>query len=217
MGGVVEVLIRCGIFWAAAAATACTIAGAAPAAPERNELIRMGQAIGKIKLGMTLPAVRRALGPNRVVYRRHDFGARGRYVELGWERPGRVSWEPVIWQVGFRSWRRGGTMRVVRVATDAPSERTSRRLGVGSRPRQLVRAYPHATCVSRGPEGPYRFDWVVVEERNGAMTAFNLDTFVGADYGGDENLHKVVAVMVQRDWFSKGAAHRPCPPGWERW
>jgi hypothetical protein len=190
---------------------------AGSAAPERNEVIRMGNGIGKVRLGMTLPQVRRAFGPHRVVYRRLDFGARGRYVELGWERPGRVAWEPAVWQVGFRSYRRGGPMRVVRVLTDATNERTSQRLGVGSRPRQLVRAYPNATCVSRGPVGPYSWDWVIVENRDGGMTAFNLDTFVGADYGGDENLHKVVGVMVQRDWFSKGPAHRPCPPGWERW
>ena len=210
-------LIRRGIFWAAAAAAACTIAGAAPAAPERDQVIRMGKGIGKVRLGMTLPAVRRAFGRHRVVYRRLDFGARGRYIELGWERPGRVAWEPAVWQVGFRSWRRGGTMRVVRIFTDATNERTPRRLGMGSRPRQIVRAYPHAKCFSRANGMPYEWDWVVVEERDGGMTAFNLDTFVGADYGGDENLHKVVGVMVQHDWFSKGPGHRPCPAGWERW
>jgi hypothetical protein len=210
-------MIRRSLFWVAATAAVCTIAGAAPAAPERDQMVRMGKGIGKIQIGMTLPAARRAFGRHSVVYRRHDFGARGRYIEYGWERPGRVSWEPAVWQIGFRSYRRGGPMRVVRVLTNAPNERTPRRLGVGSWPRQIVKAYPNAECVSRGSEGPYRWDWVVVENRDGGMTAFSLDTFVGADYGGDENLHKVVGVMVQRDWFSKGPAHRPCPPGWQRW
>jgi hypothetical protein len=210
-------MIRRSLFCAAAAGACFTLAGAAPAAPEHNQLVRMGKGIGKIQLGMTLPQVRRAFGRHRVVYRRHDFGARGRYIEYGWERPGRVSWEVAVWQIGFRSTRRGGPMRVVRVLTNAPNERTPRRLGVGSWPRQIVKAYPNATCVSRGTEGPYRWDWVIVENRDGGMTAFSLDTFVGADYGGDENLHKVVGVMVQRDWFSKGPAHRPCPAGWQRW
>jgi hypothetical protein len=197
------------------AAFACSQTGAA--APEHNQMVRMGVGIGKIQLGMTLPRVRRALGRHLVVYRRHDFGARGRYVEYGWERPGRVSWEPAIWQIGFRSTRRGGPMRVVRILTSATNERTSRRLGVGSWPRQIVRAYPNATCVSRGEWGPYPWDWVIVENRDGGMTAFNLDTVVGFDYDGDPNLHKVVGVMVQRDWFSKGPAHQPCPAGWQRW
>lgn len=187
------------------------------AAPERNQVIRMGNSIGKVQLGMTMAGARRALGGrHRVVYHRADFGTFGRYLELGWEVQG-GSWEPVLWRVGFRSWTRGGPMRVVRVSTTARSQRTPRRLGVGSRPRHIVKAYPHATCVSRGSEGLYKWDWVVVEERGGGMTAFNLDTFVGADYGGDENLHKVVAVMVQREWFSRGPGHRPCPPGWQRW
>jgi hypothetical protein len=198
-----------------AVVVAFAISQAGAASPERTELIRMGKGIGKVQLGMTRPAVRRALGgPHAVVYRRVDFGARGRYLELGWERPGR-SWEPVLWQVGFRSLRRRGTMRVVRVSTTAPSQRTPKRLGVGSRPRQIVRAYPHATCVTRTHDLPYRFDWVVVEERDGGMTAFNLDSSQGS--GVDPDLHRVVAVMVQREWFSKGRGHGACAPGWERW
>jgi hypothetical protein len=199
----------------AAAAAALALSQAGAAAPERNEVIRMGTGIGKIQRGMTLLAVRRAFGPHRVVYRGLDFGARGRYLELGWERPGRVSWEPAIWQVGFRSRTRRGVLRVVRVITSSPSQRTAQGLGVGSRPRQIVRAYPNATCVSRAGDIPHKFDWIVVEDRGGGMTAFNLDSSQG--YGVDPDLHKVVAVMVQQEWFSKGPGHGRCAPGWERW
>lgn len=112
----------------------------------------MGKGIGKIQLRMTMPQVKRALGgPHRVVYLRHNFGARGKYIELGWELPGRTSWDVVTWQVGFRSASRRGPLRVTRVGTEARSERTPKGIGVGSTVRQIVRAYPDATCVTRWP------------------------------------------------------------------
>ena len=199
-----------------AVVAALAVAGSAPATPERDTVIRMGRAIGKIELGMTPAQVRRAFGRRHVsVIRRIDFSPRGRYVELGWELPGRRAWEPEAWSVGFRSWSRRGPLRVVRVATDTRSERTPRGVGVGSRPRQIVRAYPNATCVSRANETHYRHDWIVVENERGGMTAFNLrnpDT-----WQEDPDNRTVVAAMVQRAWFSMGPGHRPCRPGWERW
>jgi hypothetical protein len=193
---------------------ALAISQTGAAAPERNQVIRMAKGIGKVQLGMTRPAVRRALGePHTVVYMQRNFGARGRYVELGWELPGRTSWEPAIWQVGFRSWTRRGTLRVVRVITDAPSERTPQGFGVGSRSRSVVRAYPGATCVSRyGSPHPGR--WIVVKGPRGGMTAFAVDD---EDEGSRPGPHFVVRVMVQRDWFSKGGYpfHTDCGPDWE--
>jgi hypothetical protein len=179
-------------------------------------VIRLGKGIGKIDLGMTLPQVRRALGkPHQSVIRRIDFGAQGRYLELGWELPGRRAWEPAAWSVGFRSTTRRGAMRVVRVSTTAVSERTPQRLGIGSLPRQLARAYPNAKCVSRDPAMPYPWDWVVVETARGGMTAFNLRTIQTWQEAGEPRF--VVSVMVQYEWFSKGPGHRECRPGWQRW
>ena len=199
-------------------AAAFVLPSAAPATPARDTVIRMGKGIGKVDLGMTVQQVRRALGgPHFSVIRRLDFGAQGRYLELGWELPGRRAWEPVAWDVGFRSSTRNGRLRVVRIHTNAVSERTRERLGVGSRPRQLVSAYPRAECVRREYELPWPYDWVVVDDRQGGMTAFllySLDIWENRD---NPNMHKVVAVMVQRDWFSKGPGHRSCPRGWERW
>ena len=177
-------------------------------------VIRMGKGIGKVELGMTLPQVRRALGgPHFSVYGRLDFGARGRYLELGWEFPGRTAWEPVIWQVGFRSTSRRGPLRVTRVATTAARERTPQGLGLGSRPLQLARAYRNATCVSRFGAIPHTGLWVVVSGARG-MTAFQIGER-GRNRGG-WSPHFVVQVMVQRDWFAKGPGHEPCSPGWER-
>ena len=178
-------------------------------------VIRLGKAIGKVELGMTLPQVRRALGgPHVSLYSRADFGARGRYAELGWELPGRTAWEPVIWQIGFRSTSRRGPLRVTRVATTARSERTPQRVGIGSRLRDVVNAYPDARCVTRFYHLPHPHTWVVVSGRSG-MTAFQVAEREPAR--AVRTPFYVVAVMVQRAWFTQGPGHDACPPGWERW
>jgi hypothetical protein len=198
----------------AAAVIALAVSHMGAAAPERDQVIRMGTAIGKVQLGMTRPAVRRALGRRHaVVYMQRNFGARGRYIELGWELPGRTSWEPSIWQIGFRSWTRRGTLRVVRVIMDAPSQRTPQGFGVGTRSRTVVRAYAGATCVSRyGSPHPGR--WIVVEGPRGGMTAFHVDD---KERGFAPGPYFVIRVMVQRDWFSKGGPpfHENCRGDWE--
>jgi hypothetical protein len=198
-----------------AATAALALSQAVGAAPERNEAIRMGMGIGKIQRGMTLPAVRRALGgPHVAVYRRDNFGARGRYIELGWELPGRTSWDPITWQVGFRSTSRRGPLRVTRVATSARSQRTPRGLGVGSRARDIKRAYPDATCVERFHLMPHPFKWIVVDTRRG-ITAFQV---VESDPSRSHPTpFYVTMVMVQGAWFSKGWGHMRCDSGWEDW
>jgi hypothetical protein len=201
----------------AAAVVALAISQSGAAAPERDQVIRMGKGIGKIQLGMTLPAVRRALGGrHRYFYRRHNFGARGRYLELGWEFPGQTYWAPVLWQVGFRSWTRSGPMRVVRVSTTARSQRTPQGIGTGMRPRQIVRAYPHATCVSRWGV-PHAGTWVLVSFPGGGMTAFAIAEREAPR--AQLTPMFVVATMVQRTWFSKGEYphHSSCGAGWEDW
>jgi hypothetical protein len=199
---------------------------AGAAAPEHNQVIRMGKGIGKVQLGMTQQQVRRALGgPHQLVYRRADFGTSGRYLELGWERPGRTPWEPIIWQVGFRSSQvpfgstRRGVMRAVRViATAVRSQRTPQGIGIDSRPRRIARAYPDATCVSRYGSA-HEGTWIVVTGPGGVMTAFQLAERA-ARRGAELTPMFVVAVMVQRRWFSKGGYpyHGSCSAsGWEKW
>jgi hypothetical protein len=186
---------------------------ASAAAPEGDQVIRMGEGIGKVRMGMTIPQVRRALGGRHlVVYRRQNFGARGRYLELGWELPGRTAWEPAIWQVGFRSRTRRGTMRVVRVSSDTPSQRTTKGFGVGSRSRDLVRAYPEATCVFRFPQVPHWGMYIVVNGPRGGMTAFQI---ADRSQQARPTPYYVVSVLVQRTWFSEGRGHDSCPPGWK--
>lgn len=160
--------------------------------------------------------VRRVFGgPHLVVYRSHNFGARGRHVELGWELPGRTAWDPVTWQVGFRSTSRKEPLRVTRVATAARSQRTPRGLGVGSRARDIKKAYPDATCVERFHLLPHPYKWIVVDAPRGGMTAFQV--VESEPSSARRTPFYVTAVMVQAAWFSKDWGHMRCDPGWEDW
>jgi hypothetical protein len=61
---------------------------ATPAGGERQAglLVRHGESIGKVKLGMTLLQVRHILGRERAVNKRERRGTRGfTYLELDWE------------------------------------------------------------------------------------------------------------------------------------
>lgn len=192
---------------------AAVFAASTPAAPQTGMVIRPGVGIGKVTLGMTLAQVRQALGRPRTVIRRIDYPSGSRYVEYSWEFEGDRA--PITWTIGVRSATRAGALRVVRVATTSGSERTRERLGVGVRPRQIVKVYPDAACVSRSPRtAPYWGDWVVVQASNGGMTAFALQS---SGFLGKAATHDVVEVLVQRAWFSKGPGHRSCAPDWRLW
>jgi hypothetical protein len=202
--------VACGALGLTVVATlsAVTVASAGPNVDRR---VLPGTGIGKVQLGMTLEQVRRALGRPRAVIRRIDLPAGGRYIEYSWEVEGDRG--PDTWTVGVRSATRGAKLRVVRVGTTVPSERTREGLGVGSRPRQIVRVYPNASCLVRGYDQPYKGQWVVVEHRDGGMTAFLL---YGIGFGGKPPDHRVVEVLVQNSWFTQGAVGS-CEPEWRRW
>lgn len=195
-------------------AMGCLVAlvSAAPAAPMTGleRLIRV-DGIGKVRLGMSLPQVKKALGSPRIVLRTLRLRSGGRYVEYQWEVEGDLA--PDTWTVGLRSATRRGALRVVRVSTTVRSERTREGLGVGSLPRQIVKAFPNATCVVRDYTTPYKGEWVVVEHGNRAMTAFLL--YSTQSYGKPENPHKVIEVLVQPSWFTPSPGR--CLPGWQRW
>ena len=194
---------------AATLATALFLPAAGPAEPLRDALVRPGKGIGKIQLGMTLTQVRRALGPSTYVSHRIDYGTRGRYLQLGWELPGRVSWEPNVWRVGLRSTSPKGALRVVRVSTTAPAQRTTSGLGVGSRTPEIARKLPRVDCVLRLEEP--RGVWMFATHDNGAMTAFSV-LYRG---GVHPDELRVGEVLVQRAWLSRGQT-LDCPFRWRR-
>jgi hypothetical protein len=118
---------------------------ATPAGGERQAglLVRHGESIGKVKLGMTLLQVRHMLGRERAVNKRERRGTRGfgfTYLELDWD----YGW----WTVGFMRSPRGGVYRVVSIETLQRGQRTPEGLGVGSRESGLQRRLAHLRCRS---------------------------------------------------------------------
>lgn len=177
---------------------AALAAGAGTAGVSRDAVIKPGKGIGKVELGMTLPQVRRALGgPPLYSLRRINYGARGRYVEYTWE-VGSVDIR--TWTVGLRSTRRNGPLRVIRVGTGVPGQRTPQGLGVGSRARDIARVYADVVCALRYEEEKgWPGEWMVAVHRGGGMTAFNLDIQRGP---AGEWVGKVIEVLVQRSWLN---------------
>jgi hypothetical protein len=116
--------------------------GALPAAGERQAdlLVRYGDSIGKVKLGMTLPQVRKLLGRERAVSVREKRGRRGYvYLELEWD----YAW----WMVGFMR-PRVGPFKAVMVGTIRRSAKTPEGLRVTSTDSELRRQLPDVRCRS---------------------------------------------------------------------
>jgi hypothetical protein len=121
---------------AAAAISAVTAAHAA-AAPESTALIRPGQGIWKIGLGMTEAELRRSAGrPRIVVPRGTSFGFRTVEFQYG------------LADYTAELYGRPGRLRVVRATTILGSERTRAGIGVGTREQRLRRAYPRLRCTA---------------------------------------------------------------------
>jgi hypothetical protein len=187
----------------AALAAAALAVGSASATPTRDTLIRPGQGIGKVDLGMTIAQVRAALGRPGAVVRRQEIAFGGEYVELQWAQG--------AWTVGFRT--RANRLRAVRVATQNTTQRTRHGLGMGSRPRRIVAVYPHATCVTRELDKPFPGTWIVVTHASGRMTAFAIDNVW---HSFQPPTHKVNEVLVQERWFNR-PEEIGCGPDWRRW
>ena len=186
-----------------AAATTVSLAvlaaGSAQGAAERDALVRPGVGIGRVRLGMTKAEVVRALGRPQLVNRRLERGFSSRYVEYAWDY--------TRWTVGFAG--RGDDLRVTKVATTLRAQRTPRRIGVGSRVREILRAYPNAACVGRWYSDPDPGTWVVIGRRP-HVTAFNI-----LYNSSDEPTRpgRVAEVVVQTDWITPSRG-RGCGPGW---
>jgi hypothetical protein len=153
------------------AAAVIALAGSAEAAADRDALIRPGVGIGKVRLGMTLTQVKRALGQQFLVNKRVRRGFGATYVELGWD----YSW----WRVGFIV--RQGRYRAVLIGTVEPRERTSAGIGPGSTVRALRRRM-RVLC-RNGPEQPWpappyrdptvtHFYYCTARQRGGRQTVF---------------------------------------------
>jgi hypothetical protein len=115
------------------------LVGLAGAGANRSDgatlVIWPAQSIGKIRLGMSEAELRRAMGrPRAIVRRPGSFGLRSIEFQYG------------LAEYSVRLRGRPGRLRVVRIATTLARERTRGGVGVGSRERAVLRAYPRCRC-----------------------------------------------------------------------
>jgi hypothetical protein len=180
-GGVLGIIVVSVLF--------APLSGAGPKADLR---VRHGDAIGPVRLGMTLSQVRRVLGREWAVSKRERRGAKGlRYLELQWD----YGW----WLVGFMR-PASGEFRAVRIGTVARRQRTTERLGVGSTERELRRRL-RVSCrrVSGVPTGNFLHTECIYRRSSGRETAFIFSRLESED-----NVRRVSEVEVRDALFYRG-------------
>jgi hypothetical protein len=168
----------------------------APAAAVEST-IRPGVGMGKIKIGMTPPQVKRLLGPGFLVNAR-DAG----YVEFGWNFSS--------WAVGFKA------NHVVLVSTTLHSQRTTSGIGPGSKWPRLVRAYPHGLCTFEQAGGLYELEYLV-PHKGGTQTVYRLQSRYNRHLARITDYH-VIEVRVRTPYerlpeFAPGWRDQ-CAPDW---
>jgi hypothetical protein len=153
---------------------------------------------------MTQAQVQRILGTPTLTNRRYRLGFGRSYVEHDWDY--------ARWTVGYEG--RPGQLKVVRVATNQRTQRTPKRIGVGSSPRDVVAAYPSVRCAERYRN--YRWDrigrYLNVRAQDGRLTSF----LVGTPWYGRDRTQRVIEVMVTTNPRLRGERDWPCEPGWQR-
>ena len=146
------------------------LALAAPAAAD-EEVVRHGQSIGKIRLGMSVAEVRDLLGRERAVNVREPRGTRGYvYLELDWD----FGW----WTVGFM--RRGkGLFKAVLVGTSQRAQRTSQGFGLGTFKHELQRRLDARCRTVVNARGVPRQRECVHGDTGRSQTVFLLENYIG--------------------------------------
>ena len=191
-------------FWGAAIATVASLTIVSGASAVEST-IYPGVGIGKVKLGMTLPQVQKALGRYEFVSQRAQVGG-ARYLEVGWAFG--------TWTVGFLG------NRVALVATALHAQRTAQRIGPGSRWRALVKAYPRGTCWHADFGSKYLLKYVVTRQGGGQTIYWMHQRDVRTNLVPTETWIEVYEVQV-RSRSGLGVELTPrynqwaCTPGWE--
>jgi hypothetical protein len=193
--------VRVTICAALGVVAALVIASSTPAGSEADLLVRHGQGIGKLRLGMTLAQVKRLLGEPRAENKRERRRSGQIYLELDWQY--------ARWTVGFLR-APGGAYRAVVIGTVLRAQRTPEGLGVGSAERELGRRLDGLRCWRVRPVGdPYLAysNECVYGPRAGRNTAFILNGFAGL---GDPRA-AVVQVEVRAPAFYRARPVKLCP------
>jgi hypothetical protein len=198
--------MRARVVTVAAIGSLAVLSAASPGAagPESDLLVRHGQGIGKLRLGMTLPQVKSLLGAPRAVNKKERRGGRGYvYVELDWD------W--ARWTVGFMR-PRGGRYRAVLIGTIQRTQRTPEGLGVGSSDSDLFRKLADLRCrmVFPASGGSLTHAECVYGRAGGRQTVFIKDKWSGHD---DPSIG-IAQVEVRDPLFYRGwpVKLRSCDP-----
>jgi hypothetical protein len=161
--------------WACGAVAALAVAGAASAAdaPHVQRAIVPGQAIGKVRLGMSLAQVRKVLGrPEAVISRRKGVFGRER-VEY--------SWNFTEWRIMFEVGR--GQSEAVSIRSSIRNEKTKEGIGVGTLQQRLERTYGIECADAFQDQGPFGGGTFIgracVLEQNRRKTSFLVYQFCG--------------------------------------
>jgi hypothetical protein len=180
--------------------SAFLVAVASGGAASRGDLVvRHGESIGKLRLGMTLPQVKSILGAPRGVNKREKRGGRGYvYLELDWD----YAW----WTVGFMR-APGGKYRAVAIGTIQRGQRTPERLGVGSTDLELARKLDIRCRHVFPAQGGNATQSECVHGRAGRpQTVFVLER-----WRGDDQRTRVAQVEVRDPLFYRGWPVKLCP------
>jgi hypothetical protein len=174
----------------------CALAALALAAPASadQELVRHKLAIGKVRLGMSVPQVRRLLGAPRSTTR--ERRGRNVYLESDWD----YGW----WTVGFAR-PPGGTFRAVMVGTVQRTQQTPERLGPGSTRHDVSERLPATFCRNVQPVGGSQLNEIgecVYGGRGHRQTVFVFNlTFTGWHFSPRT---RIVEVQVRDPLFYAG-------------
>jgi hypothetical protein len=153
-----------------------------PSASAVESTLYPGVGIGKVKLGMTLGQVKKALGPPDTVNKRTQLSGRRAYTEYGWNFS-------TLW-VGFVN--TNGVLRAVLVGTDLRSEGQLKGVGIGTVRETLTSKLPVAPCATNnwqiGAGAYYRVgkdkpssDYCLFGPASGRVTVFHTYTDPGKD------------------------------------
>jgi hypothetical protein len=148
----------------------------ASGAQEARAVVRHGESIGKLRLGMTIPQVRRAIGGPGILVKSERRGKGYVYRELGWN----LGW----WTVGFMR-PPGGDYTAVRIGTVSRAQRTRERLGVDSTVLQISGRLRRSFCRDvyplEPPDGRVLHGECIYRRPTGRQTAFVLSRYGDPD------------------------------------
>jgi hypothetical protein len=171
-----------------------------------------GVGIGKVKLGMSAASVETTMGGAFIVNKRESVNG-VHYVEYAWDF--------AHWTVMFA--QHGRALSAVQVATDLNTQRTANGIGMGTKWRVVLHAFPGGRCAWGHHYQPWGVNLeYVVPHKGGAQTMFTFGSIVDTTVVPARLVgYKVVEVRVREPFeqyieFTRDAQpYNRCADGWQ--